>query len=170
MSELIESVSCAVLIGVGATAVVDLWALMRKWTRGVPLPDYALVGRWLAHMKQGKFQHQSISASTPCRNERLIGWAAHYLVGIAFAALLLAIYGIRWAHAPTLRPALIIGISTVAAPFLLMQPGMGAGIAARRTSNPRAARVRSLVTHAVFGMGLYVAAWGTKFLLFPVHS
>jgi hypothetical protein len=57
-----------------------------------------------------------------------------------------------------LLPALIVGLITVAAPFLIMQPGMGAGIAAK-TPNPTAARLRSLATHAVFGIGLYGSAW-----------
>ena len=63
---------------------------------------------------------------------------------------------------PTLGPALAVGIGTVAAPFFLMQPGMGAGIAASRTPRPNAARLQSLLTHAVFGLGLYVAAWATS--------
>lgn len=76
---------------------------------------------------------------------------------MAFAALLLAIWGLDWARQPTIGPALIVGIGSVAAPFFLMQPGMGLGIAASRTSDPRAARRRSLATHTVFGFGLYGA-------------
>jgi hypothetical protein len=91
--------------------------------------------------------------------ERLIGWTAHYLIGIAFAFVLLASWGMDWVHHPTIGPALIVGLGSVAAPFLLMQPGMGAGIAASRTPNPSAARLRSVTTHTVFGVGLYVAAW-----------
>ncbi|MCZ3133241.1 DUF2938 domain-containing protein, partial [Acinetobacter baumannii] len=53
--------------------------------------------------------------------------------------------------------ALIVGLASVVFPFLLMQPGMGAGIAARRTPRPGVARLRSLVTHAVFGLGLYAS-------------
>ena len=56
-------------------------------------------------------------------------------------------------------PALLVGIGTVVAPFLLMQPGMGAGVAASRTPRPAAARVQSLVTHAIFGLGLYASGW-----------
>ena len=91
------------------------------------------------------------------RGERAIGSAAHYLIGIAFAGVLLAICGLAWARQPTLAPALALGMATVAAPFLLMQPGMGAGIAASRTPRPNSARLQSLVTHAVFGVGLYAA-------------
>jgi hypothetical protein len=95
-------------------------------------------------------------------HERVIGWSVHYLTGIAFAAGLVLVRGTEWLAQPTLAPALLFGIATVGAPFLLMQPGMGAGVASRRTPNPTAARVQSVLTHAVFGLGLWVAAWITS--------
>jgi len=158
---------CTFLIGVGATAVMDLWAIVRKYLLGTPQPNYGLVGRWLAHMPRGRFRHDSIGAAPPMRGERLIGWTAHYVIGIAFAAILLGIWGLPWVHHPTIGPAVMVGIGTVAAPFLVMQPGMGAGIAARRTPRPAAARFQSLVTHAMFGLGLYAAGWATSFLYTP---
>jgi len=156
---------CTILTGAGATAVMDLSAIARKRLLGIPAPNYGLVGRWLGHMPSGRFRHASIAAASPVRGERLIGWTAHYLTGIAFAAILLGVWGMAWIREPTLGPALAVGIGTVAAPFLLMQPGMGAGIAASRTPRPDAARLQSLVTHAIFGFGLYVAGWGARFLL-----
>jgi hypothetical protein len=41
----------------------------------------------------------------------------------------------------------------------VMQPAMGAGIAASRTPRPNLARLRSVVTHTVYGLGLYASAW-----------
>ncbi|ALN83195.1 hypothetical protein LA76x_5093 [Lysobacter antibioticus] len=120
--------------------------------------DYGLVGRWIAYLPRGRFRHDPIAATPRVRGERAIGWTAHYLIGIAFAAVLLAMWGLDWARQPSLAPALIVGIGSVAAPFLLMQPGMGAGLAARRTPRPGVARLQSLITHAVFGVGLYLAA------------
>ena len=149
----------ALPIGAGATALIDLWAIARRRLFGSALPDYSLVGRWLAHMPRGRFRHESIKAASPMRGERPIGWIAHYLIGIAFAALLLALFGAQWLRYPAPGPALLVGIATVAAPFLLMQPGMGAGIAASRTPHPGAARWQSLVTHALFGIGLYASGW-----------
>lgn len=96
---------------------------------------------------------------------RLIGWTAHYLIGIGFAAILPIIWGVEWIHQPTLGPALIVGIGTVAAPFLVMQPGMGAGIAASRTPRPAAARLQSLATHAISGLGLYGAGWASSAII-----
>lgn len=152
----------AVLIGAGATVVMDMMALLRKSLAGTPMPDYGLVGRWLAYMPRGRFRHHAIGAMPARTSERLIGWTAHYLTGIGFAALLLAVFGLAWSRHPTPGPALIVGIGSVAAPFLLMQPGMGLGLAARKTPHPGAARLRSLVTHATFALGLYVAALATS--------
>ena len=149
----------AVLIGVGATLVMDLWALLLKRLFGAPSLDYAMVGRWIGHLPRGRLTHPGIARSAPVAGERAIGWIAHYAIGIGFALLLLAIWGPAWAARPTLPPALIVGIATVAAPFLILQPGMGAGIAASRTPKPGVARLRSLMAHASFGVGLYLAGW-----------
>lgn len=153
-----------VVIGLGATAVMDIGALARKRLFAMPLPNYALVGRWLGHMRKGRFVHRPIAAAPRVGGEGVIGWTAHYLIGIAFAALLVGICGTAWIQHPTLLPALLVGVGTVAAPFLLMQPGMGAGIFARRTPRPGAARLQSVITHTVFGLGLYAAGWLAHFL------
>ena len=156
----------SVFIGAGATLTTDLWAIARGRLFGVPAPDWGLVGRWLGHMARGRFRHERIATAEPVRGERVIGRTAHYLIGIAFAGGLLAICGLAWARQPTLAPALAFGMSTVAAPFLLMQPGMGAGFFASRTPDPNAVRLRSLITHAIFGVGLY-AAGVARLLVFP---
>jgi hypothetical protein len=153
---------CALLIGAGATAVTDLWSVARKRLLGVPPANWALVGRWLAHAAHGRIRHDPIAASPAVRHELLIGWLAHYLIGAAYAALLLAIWGLDWVCRPTLAPALIVGLGTVVAPFLLMQPGMGAGIAGSRTPRPNVTRVHTLITHTTFGLGLYAAGWGVS--------
>jgi hypothetical protein len=151
-------------IGAGATLATDLWTMARRKLLGVPAPDYGLVGRWFAHMARGRFRHERIAAAAPVRGERLIGWTAHYLIGVVFAGVLLAACGPAWVRQPTLAPALALGIVTVVAPLLLMQPGMGAGIAASRTARPGTARLQSLVTHAIFGLGLYAAGLVLNFL------
>ena len=110
-------------------------------------------------MRSGRFRHESIAAAVAVRGELLVGWVAHYLIGIAYAGILLAICGLDWMRAPRLMPALLVGLATMVAPFFLMQPGMGAGIAASRTPRPNAARLQTLVTHSVFGFGLYASGW-----------
>lgn len=156
MSDYIEFTSRAVAIGVGATAIIDVYATVLRWC-GVPSLSMALLGRWVAHGLRGHWRHVSIATADPVRAEQWIGWAAHYAIGITFAALLLVWVGPEWARTPTLAPALAIGVGTVVAPWFLLQPAMGAGIASSKTPRPLFNATKSLVTHLVFGLGLYVS-------------
>lgn len=157
MTPAVDFVMDAIVLGLGATALMDAWVWLRRRWLGLPGLNYAWVGRWVAYLPRGRFRHAPIAATPPVRGEQAIGIAVHLLTGVAFAGILLALWGSTWRDRPTLAPALIVGIGSVVAPFLLMQPGMGAGIAARRTPNPAKARLHSLVTHAVFGVGLYLS-------------
>jgi len=158
MHEWLHFVAHAIAVGTVATALLDLAALWQQRALGVPMADYAMVGRWIGHFRHGRLRHFAIAAATPIAGERGLGWLVHYGTGVAFAAVLLGLCGPGWAHAPTLGPALLLGLATVAAPFLIMQPAFGAGLAASRTPHPWAARRRSLVAHLSFGLGLYLAA------------
>lgn len=136
--------------------LLDAWTAFLKRAFGVSGLDYALLGRWLAHMRAGTFVHSDIKAAKAVRGERVMGWTAHYAIGVAFAAALLIACGQAWIRQPTLLPALITGILTVSAPFFVMQPCMGMGIAASRALKPNIARLRSVATHFVFGLSLYL--------------
>jgi len=154
----LELVTRSVLVGIGATLILDAWNVLQKRAFAAQTPDWGLVGRWFGHLPTGRFIHDSIAKAAPIRGERSIGWAAHYAIGVGLATIALALFGLSWARHPSFLPALAFGVATVVAPFFILQPGMGAGIAASKTSNPTKARLRSLVTHTVFGVGLYLAA------------
>lgn len=158
MIEKLDFFTYSLLIGAGATAVMDLWGAFLKHFFNIPSLDYAMVGRWIGHFRQGQFRHAAIAKAERIKGESFIGWAAHYGIGVIFAGLLLSLWGTEWASNPTLLPALLVGLTTVIAPFFLMQPGMGAGIAASKTPAPNTTRLRSLMAHASFGIGLYISA------------
>jgi hypothetical protein len=156
----IEFVARSILIGAGATVVMDAWAaLLRRF--GVPSLDFALLGRWVGHIPEGRFVHEKIAKSAPVRGESVIGWGAHYAIGVTFAALLVATFGLNWARSPSLCPALFIGIVTAVAPLFVLQPALGAGIASSKTPRPLFNAMKSVVTHTVYGFGLYLAALTT---------
>jgi hypothetical protein len=158
MNGLLELGLRAFVMGVAAAAVMDAWGFLLRHRFGVPTLDYALLGRWIGHLPRGRLFHERIAAADPIRGERPLGWLAHYAIGVAFAALLLVIVGLDWVRSPSIWPALAVGLGTIVAPWFLMQPGMGAGIAGSRTPHPTATRLRNLATHTVYGLGLYVAA------------
>lgn len=61
-------------------------------------------------------------------------------------------------HYPSLSTGLLAGLLTLFAPFLILQPALGFGIAASRTPRPWLARLLSVLTHLAYGVGLYIAA------------
>src|SRR5262245_44170692 len=91
-----EFLACTLATGIGATLLIDAWAIVRKRVLDTPLPNYGMVGRWVAHLVLDRqLRHASIAAAPAVRGERVIGWATHYVVGISFAAILLGICGIE---------------------------------------------------------------------------
>jgi hypothetical protein len=148
----------AILIGLGATLVIDLWALFLERAFSIRSLDYCLLGRWVLHMPQGTLVHRNITATPAKPHECKVGWTTHYLIGTAFALVFVLLASDSWLARPTLLPALAFGIATVVVPFFTMQPSFGLGVAASKTPNPNRARLKSLMTHTVFGVGLYVSA------------
>ena len=157
MPESLGVILRGIAIGLAGSALMDVWsAALRRF--GISTLDYRYLGRWIGHFPSGRFVHERIAASTPVAGERALGWTAHYAIGVTFAFLLLVVWGRAWLDAPTIWPALAVGIGTIVAPWFVMQPAMGAGFAASTSPNPTATRLRNLGTHAVYGLGLYAAA------------
>ena len=144
---------------------MDLLAMVLKRIFGIPLADYCLVGRWFCHMPQGTFTHANIVKATKKRFECTVGWIAHYVIGAIYALMFVALVSSSWLAHPTVLPAVLFGLCTVLVPFLIMHPSFGLGIAASRTPNPPQARLRSLMAHVTFGVGLYVSAVGMRHML-----
>jgi Protein of unknown function (DUF2938) len=147
------------VIGAGATAVMDLTAEVVRRTTGTEPLDYRLLGRWIGHLPAGRVRHDNIRDVEPVAHERELGLVAHYCIGMGFAAAL-AVARPAWVRRPTLLPPMITGLATTAAPWFIMQPAFGMGIAAAKTPNPTVARLRSLRSHAAYGLGLYLSARG----------
>lgn len=148
----------AVVIGVGASCLMDAWNLFLKRAFGIPSLNYCLLGRWFLHMPEGTFVHSGIAAAPPRRFECAVGWFAHYTIGVLLTLAFLTLAPSDWLVQPTVLPALLYGIVTVGFPLFVLQPSLGLGIASSKTPKPAQARLKSLVTHVVFGVGLYLCA------------
>jgi hypothetical protein len=162
-------VLAAIAIGIGASLLMDLWNLFLKHIFSIPSLNYCLLGRWLLHMPGGTFRHARITATPQKPLECAVGWIAHYTIGVVFAFVFVVLASGDWLESPTLLPALLYGIGTVVLPLFIMQPSFGLGIASSRTLDPTRARLKSLLTHTVFGVGLYVCTLGVSYVL-RVHA
>jgi len=153
----------ALVVGIIATLATDLWLWLLQIV-GVPPANWALVGRWVAWMPRGVFVHRPIAATPSIRGELAIGWGFHYVVGIAYAALYLAISRLVLGSGPTLISALVFAIALLIVPWFVMQPALGLGFFAARTPHPSVTRIISISGHAAFGVGLYLGSISTSFL------
>ncbi|CDN48630.1 DUF2938 domain-containing protein [Neorhizobium galegae] len=155
---MIELLWRGILIGLGATILMDLWAIVLNRVFGQPKANWAPAGRWFWHLQRGKVFHDSIAAAEPYRHELPLGWAGHYAIGILYGVILALIIGQSWFAAPSFIPAWIFGIVTIGAGWFLMQPGLGLGWAASKTPRPNKVRFLNFAAHTVFALGLYGTA------------
>jgi hypothetical protein len=150
-----------VVIGIGATALMDVWAIFLWKAMRQSRPNWAPVGRWFWHLKNGTVFHDDIGRAEIYVNELALGWIGHYAVGILYGVVLALIVGPGWFEAPTFLPALVLGIVTVGAGWFLLQPGLGIGVAASKLPNANQVRILNIAGHVVFAIGL----WGTALLI-----
>ena len=144
-----------VTIGAIATLTGDVWQRVLQAVGGPPV-NWGPVGRWVAGFSRGTFVHRPITASPRVPGEDVIGWGFHYAVGIAYAALYLAIMKLDFHTDPTFISALAFALALLIAPWFIMQPALGMGFMAARMPNPTAVRIVNVSVHAAFGSGLYL--------------
>ncbi len=146
-----------VSLGCAATVLTDLWAWLLQRC-GITGLNMALLGRWVGHFADGQWRHTSIAQAEALAYERALGWLVHYLIGVGFALLFIALAGLSWLVQAQLLPALGFGLLTVICPFFIMQPALGLGLASSKTASPWRNRLKSIANHLVFGLGLYLSA------------
>jgi hypothetical protein len=153
----------AVCTGIGATLLTDIWNKLLKWILNIQSLNFCLLGRWIMYMPYGIFRHQHIRTTPPKSYECLMGWLAHYSIGIGLAVFFMLLVSVAWLNQPTLLPALVYGIGTVVFPLFILQPALGLGPASSKVSNPAQARMKSVMTHIVFGVGIWLSALVLKY-------
>ncbi|MER9006517.1 MULTISPECIES: DUF2938 domain-containing protein [unclassified Mesorhizobium] len=148
----------SIAIGIGATVLMDLWAMFLHLALSQPRPNWGPPGRWVWHFREGKVFHDDIAQAAPYAHEQALGWAFHYVTGIVYGFILVALAGTAWLDAPTFLPAFILGMVTIGAGWFLLAPGMGAGWAASKRPNAMQIRAFNVISHTVFALGLYGTA------------
>src|SRR4029077_5542962 len=115
------------IVGILATVTMDAVAViaLRLGIAGrAPRrtgPD--LIGRWIGYLLQGKFKHTDILQTPPFRGELLLGFAAHYSIGIVLTLVYLGLFAV--AHAtPTPLSAIFYGTATTVFPWFVMFPAL----------------------------------------------
>lgn len=153
-----EPLATGVAMGIGGTVAMDLLAVALARAGAAPSPDFAMPGRWLAHVGRGRVFHDDIGAAAPVVGEAPLGWAFHYAVGIVYGVVFAVLAGPGWLAAPSFLPVWIFALATIAAGWFLLLPGMGLGWAGSKTDAPWTVRAMGLLAHTAFGLGMWAAA------------
>ncbi|MES1938447.1 DUF2938 family protein [Salinisphaera hydrothermalis] len=154
------------VIGIVSTLVLDAWAQLQWKAAGIAAPNWGIAGRWVKGLSRFEFVLDSSDDHEPSHSDKIVGWAFHYLVGIAYALLIFVIWGRAFAVHPTLWPTIVIGLfASTLAGLCVFLPGLGAGFAGSKLPDRKMAITRMVVGHIVFMLGQYVAALGLSALL-----
>jgi hypothetical protein len=117
-------------------------------------PD--LIGRWIGHLFRGRFRHADILQTSPLRGELLLGFAAHYSIGIVLTFVYFGLLAV--AHtSPTTLSAILFGTATTILPWFVMFPSQGMGWLGRAAPGDAHLTRASLFNHIIFGAAL--ALW-----------
>ncbi|SEQ81713.1 Protein of unknown function [Rosenbergiella nectarea] len=146
----------SLVVGIGSTLVLDLWGMLLFKLKGTTPTDWGSVGRWLLGLRQGAWVAIQQDTRPPSAVEKISGWTFHYLVGVAYAVILVIGWGMPFIQAPTLLPIILVGIvlSSIAG-LMLFMPAMGAGFCGRKIPNRGAAIIMMIIAHTVFALGQY---------------
>ena len=133
------SLSDILIIAVSANIVTDLYEFALERLLG-KTRDWHLVGRWVANIFRGSVILDTNDDALAVPGELILGWVFHYIVAFLYVAMYLV--GTQFI--------------TVAAPWLILMPGLGLGVFAAKAAKPNFVRAASLSVHTVFGIGIYL--------------
>ncbi len=155
-------VATLVIAGFCACIFMDSFQRLLWITFKIAPSNWAMVGRWSYYLvRSGRLINPEIEQLPPAPSEHLMGWVVHYLVGIGYAAVYLALIQAELLL-PGMMDGAVFGIASVIVPWFFFLPAMGKGMLARLTDNPRLVCLLAVLNHLVFGL---VMAFGYQLAL-----
>ena len=119
--------------------------------------DVTMIGRMSAGWMRGRFRYDSPGQIEPYAHERLLGYLAHYAIGVALAAIFVVGWE-KFIDSPASPAwAVVFGFATTVISEFLVYPSMGLGVCGRRSPEGLKAFVSPLANHLFFGIGMAIA-------------
>jgi hypothetical protein len=144
------------ITGIVATATLDIWQQIYRLAFGTPITDWAMIGRWVGHIPDGRFVQPDIGNAPPIANERMLGWIVHYFVGIGYAVVYLLLMRFVVGSPPSFISPLVFGAVSVVVTWFFMEPILGAGVMGSKIPGQAGAMVHDFTSHLSLGVGLFI--------------
>lgn len=151
-----ELLVAAVVAGVVGTLAMDSLNFLFARAGVLSRIDVGMIGRMAVGWMGGRFRYGHPSEIRPVTHELLLGYVAHYAIGVSLALP----YVLGWdllvgGPAPALW-AVPYGLATTVAAYLFVLPSMGLGVFGRLSPNGARVPLSSLANHLFYGLGLAI--------------
>ena len=143
--------------GVLGTIVMDLFNHLLARCGMLLKIDVGLIGRMTAGWARGRFSYNDPAEMEPVEQERLLGYLAHYAIGVGLAFIYVLGWALLVGGPASPAWAVAYGLATTAASHFLVYPSMGLGVCGRRSPQGIKAVLTPLANHLFFGVGMGVA-------------
>ena len=144
-----------ILIGIIATLIFDIFQNSLLYAYNINKPKWYLVGRFFYHFKNKIFFHDDIESENEIKNELILGYFFHYIVG-AIYGLIYIILNILFFNHPSFLLAITIGFITVLGNWCIMMPyAFNIGFFASKKEERFQILTQNLIAHFIFGVGLF---------------
>ena len=145
-----------IISGIFATLLFDLFQISLFYAHNINKSKWDLVGRYFIGLMNRKYFRDDIANDIAEKNELLIGYIVHYIIGSLFGILYVLLNMIFYIE-PSIFLSLIIGFITVLGSWCILMPlTFNIGFFASKKEDQKQIMVQNLIAHFIFGVGLYL--------------
>jgi hypothetical protein len=139
------------------TLVMDTLNYLFARTGLVLKIDVRMIGRMTVGWMRGRLRYDRPSQIEPHAYERLLGYLAHYAIGLILAAIFVLGWDQFMGGPPSPAWAIVYGFATTVISEFVVYPSMGLGICGRRSPDGIKAFLSPLANHLFYGLGMAAA-------------
>jgi hypothetical protein len=143
-------------VGIFGTVVMDILNLFFARIGIISKIEVNAIGRMAVGWTHGRFFYKHPSEMDEVAHEVLIGYIAHYSIGIGLAIPYIFGWDILIGGNPSLIYAIVYGIATTVASWFFVYPTMGLGAFGLKSPEGFRAAFSSLANHLFYGLGLAI--------------
>lgn len=144
------------LTGLIATLIFDIFQISLSYSYNINKTKWNLVGRFFVGIIDKNYFHENLNDESPIKNELIIGYFIHYLIGSIFG-FIYVVLNIIFFQQPSLVLSLLVGFITVLGSWCIMMPyAYNIGFFGCKKDEQKQMMVQNLIAHFIFGIGLYI--------------
>jgi len=145
-----------IFAGIFATLLFDIFQISLSYAYNIKKSKWNLIGRYFYGLIEKKYFRENLEDTEIIKNELILGYIIHYLIGSIFGIVYVLI-NVIFFYEPSVILSLIIGFITVLGSWVILMPlAFNIGFFASKKEEQIQLIVQNLLIHFIFGIGLYL--------------